>query len=108
MLACYHAKGGGQRTRFIGRERGYRGVGFGFGGISVCGMALNQAAWVQKSRLARVGFPFASVLRYKRGFGAGPTTDPSDNCPHIANRKRMLRREQYARDNILLCEVQHP
>ncbi|HNB80362.1 MAG TPA: aminotransferase class III-fold pyridoxal phosphate-dependent enzyme, partial [Rhodocyclaceae bacterium] len=34
-LAWHRARGEGQRTRFIGRERGYHGVGFG--GISVGG-----------------------------------------------------------------------
>src|SRR5690606_12859543 len=32
-LACQHVRGEGSRTRLIGRERGYHGVGFG--GISV-------------------------------------------------------------------------
>ncbi|MBM4197693.1 MAG: aspartate aminotransferase family protein [Gammaproteobacteria bacterium] len=37
----YHRlRGEGQRTRFIGRERGYHGVGFG--GISVGGMVANR------------------------------------------------------------------
>ncbi len=36
-LAYHRARGEGQRTRFIGRERGYHGVGFG--GMSVGGIA---------------------------------------------------------------------
>lgn len=39
-LAYHHAKGEGSRTRLIGRERGYHGVGFG--GISVGGMVNNR------------------------------------------------------------------
>ncbi|WP_206958425.1 aspartate aminotransferase family protein [Trinickia acidisoli] len=39
-LAYHRARGEAQRTRFIGRERGYHGVGFG--GISVGGIAPNR------------------------------------------------------------------
>ena len=39
-LAYHRARGEGTRTRFIGRERGYHGVGFG--GISVGGMTANR------------------------------------------------------------------
>jgi beta-alanine--pyruvate transaminase len=39
-LAYHRARGEGARTRLIGRERGYHGVGFG--GISVGGMANNR------------------------------------------------------------------
>jgi beta-alanine--pyruvate transaminase len=42
-LAYHSARGQGQRTRFIGRERGYHGVGFG--GISVGGIAGNRKAF---------------------------------------------------------------
>ena len=42
-LAYHRARGEGQRTRFIGRERGYHGVGFG--GISVGGIATNRKAF---------------------------------------------------------------
>ena len=41
MAIAYHrARGEGQRTRFIGREKGYHGVGFG--GISVGGLPNNR------------------------------------------------------------------
>jgi len=41
MAIAYHrARGDGQRTRLIGRERGYHGVNFG--GISVGGMVANR------------------------------------------------------------------
>ena len=39
-LAYHRVRGEGQRFRFIGRERGYHGVGFG--GISVGGMVANR------------------------------------------------------------------
>jgi beta-alanine--pyruvate transaminase len=39
-LAYHRLRGDGARTRFIGRERGYHGVGFG--GISVGGMSANR------------------------------------------------------------------
>ncbi|GAB3627531.1 omega amino acid--pyruvate aminotransferase [Pandoraea terrae] len=42
-LAYHRARGEGQRTRFIGRERGYHGVGFG--GISVGGISPNRKAY---------------------------------------------------------------
>src|SRR5256885_9151518 len=45
-LAYWMAKGQGQRTRFIGRERGYHGVGFG-------GMAARRLANTSKAFGAR-------------------------------------------------------
>lgn len=42
-LAYHRARGEGQRTRLIGRERAYHGVGFG--GISVGGMTPNRKAF---------------------------------------------------------------
>ncbi len=39
-IAWHRVRGEGQRVRFIGRERGYHGVGFG--GISVGGIASNR------------------------------------------------------------------
>ncbi len=39
-IAYHRAQGAGQRTRFIGREKGYHGVGFG--GMSVGGMLNNR------------------------------------------------------------------
>lgn len=44
-LAYQRAIGQGTRTRFIGRERGYHGVGFG--GLSVGGIANNRRSFVQ-------------------------------------------------------------
>jgi beta-alanine--pyruvate transaminase len=42
-LAYHHARGDGSRTRLIGREKGYHGVGFG--GISVGGLVNNRKAF---------------------------------------------------------------
>jgi len=42
-LAYHRVRGEGQRTRLIGRERGYHGVGFG--GISVGGIGNNRKQW---------------------------------------------------------------
>ena len=42
-LAYWQARGEGRRTRIVGRERGYHGVGFG--GISVGGIAANRKAF---------------------------------------------------------------
>ena len=42
-LAYHRARGQGQRTVFIGRERGYHGVGFG--GMSVGGIPANRKAF---------------------------------------------------------------
>ena len=43
-LAYHRARGEGHRTRLIGREKGYHGVGFG--GISVGGLPNNRKAFV--------------------------------------------------------------
>ena len=42
-IAYHRARGEGQRTRLIGRERGYHGVGFG--GITVGGISANRKAY---------------------------------------------------------------
>jgi beta-alanine--pyruvate transaminase len=42
-LAFHRARGEASRTRLIGRERGYHGVGFG--GISVGGIVANRRVW---------------------------------------------------------------
>jgi beta-alanine--pyruvate transaminase len=42
-VAFHRVRGEGTRTRLIGRERAYHGVGFG--GISVGGMSPNRRAW---------------------------------------------------------------
>ena len=54
-LAYHRARGEGQRTRLIGREKGYHGVGFG--GISVGGLVNNKRAFGP-------GLPNVSHLRH--------------------------------------------
>lgn len=44
-LAVQRARGQSSRYRLIGRERGYHGVGVGFGGISVGGLVANRRAF---------------------------------------------------------------
>jgi beta-alanine--pyruvate transaminase len=61
-LAYHRARGEGQRFRFVGRERGYHGVGFG--GISVGGMVANRKTFGP-------GLPGVDHLRH--------THDPSRN-----------------------------
>ena len=46
-LAYHRARGEPTRTRFIGRERGYHGVGFG--GISVGGIEVNRRAFAAQA-----------------------------------------------------------
>ncbi|HEV7873921.1 MAG TPA: aminotransferase class III-fold pyridoxal phosphate-dependent enzyme, partial [Enterovirga sp.] len=58
-LAYWNVSGQGQRTRLIGRERGYHGVGFG--GISVGGMVANRKTF-------------------------GPLLAGTDHLPHTYNR----------------------
>lgn len=62
-LAYHRARGEGQRIRFIGRERGYHGVGFG--GISVGGMVANRKTFGP-------GLPAVDHLRH--------THDPARNA----------------------------
>ena len=79
-LAYHRARGEGHRTVFIGRERGYHGVGFG--GMSVGGIPGNRKAF-STSMLARVDhMPFihdTAVLgtpaAYIHGELPAPTTD---------------------------------
>jgi len=54
-LAYHRARGQGQRTRFVGRERAYHGVNFG--GISIGGMVRNRDSF-------GVGLPGIAHLRH--------------------------------------------
>jgi beta-alanine--pyruvate transaminase len=66
-LAYHRARGEGSRTRFIGRERGYHGVGFG--GISVGGMVANRKMF--GNMLAGVDHLSATYNRAKQAFSVG-------------------------------------
>ena len=67
-LAYHRANGQGTRTRLIGRERGYHGVGFG--GISVGGM-VNNRKWFGAAADRRRS-PAAHHNLAKNAFSQGP------------------------------------
>lgn len=66
-LAYWQARGEGQRVRFIGRERGYHGVGFG--GMSVGGLVNNRRAF--GAGLPGVDHLPTTYVREKQAFSAG-------------------------------------
>jgi beta-alanine--pyruvate transaminase len=66
-LAYHRARGEGSRTRLIGRERGYHGVGFG--GISVGGMVANRKMF--GNMLAGVDHLSTTYNRSKQAFTKG-------------------------------------
>ena len=66
-MAYWNVKGQGQRTRLIGRERGYHGVGFG--GISVGGIVNNRKFF--GSLLAGVDHMPATYNREHQAFSRG-------------------------------------
>ena len=73
-LAYHRARGEGQRTRLIGRERGYHGVNFG--GISVGGIAGNRKSsarcWAASTTCAT-----RTTWSRTRSRAACPSTAPS-------------------------------
>ncbi|MEW5964227.1 MAG: aspartate aminotransferase family protein [Pseudomonadota bacterium] len=66
-LSYHRARGEASRTRLIGRERGYHGVGFG--GISVGGMVANRRAY--GTMLAGVDHLPTTYDRARQAFTAG-------------------------------------
>jgi len=66
-LAYHRQRGEASRTRFIGRERGYHGVGFG--GISVGGMVANRKMF--GNMLAGVDHLPTTYNRAKQAFSVG-------------------------------------
>ena len=66
-LSYHRRRGEGQRTRFIGRERGYHGVGFG--GISVGGMPANRKAY--GAMLGGVDHLATTYNRERQAFSVG-------------------------------------
>jgi beta-alanine--pyruvate transaminase len=66
-LAYWKTKGQGGKTRFIGRERGYHGVGFG--GISVGGMVANRKQF--GNMIAGVDHLSATYSREHQQFSKG-------------------------------------
>ncbi len=65
-LAYHRARGQGQRTRLIGREKGYHGVGFG--GISVGGLVNNRKTFVLLPGADHIGHTHDPV---RNGFTRG-------------------------------------
>jgi beta-alanine--pyruvate transaminase len=72
-LAYHRARGEGQRTRFIGRERGYHGVGFG--GMSVGGIGNNRRTF---------GPMLPSVDHLRHTHGVAGNTFAKGQPPHGA------------------------
>jgi beta-alanine--pyruvate transaminase len=66
-IAYHRVRGEGQRTRLIGRERGYHGVGFG--GISVGGISVNRRLF--GSLLPGVDHLPHTYDRARQGFSRG-------------------------------------
>src|SRR5450631_349833 len=66
-LAYHHVRGEGSRTRLIGRERGYHGVGFG--GISIGGIVTNRKFF--GTLLAGVDHLPATYNREQQAFSIG-------------------------------------
>jgi beta-alanine--pyruvate transaminase len=66
-IAYWHTQGQGQRSRLIGRERGYHGVGFG--GISVGGIVSNRKVF--GSMLAGVDHLPHTYNRSEQAFSRG-------------------------------------
>ncbi|HEY2179676.1 MAG TPA: aspartate aminotransferase family protein [Caulobacteraceae bacterium] len=75
-LAYQRAIGQGTRTRFIGRERGYHGVGFG--GISVGGMVANR-------RTFGALLPGVDHMRHTHGAGPPFTRGQSETGAELAD-----------------------
>jgi beta-alanine--pyruvate transaminase len=75
-LAYQRAAGQGTRTRFIGRERGYHGVGFG--GISVGGMVANR-------RTFGAQLPGVDHLRHTHGASAPFTRGQGETGADLAD-----------------------
>ena len=75
-LAYQRAVGQGTRTRFIGRERGYHGVGFG--GISVGGMVANR-------RTFGALLPGVDHMRHTHGSSAPFTRGQGDTGTELAD-----------------------
>ena len=83
-LAYHRHRGEGSRTRFIGRERGYHGVGFG--GISVGGMVANRKMF--GNMLAGVDHLPSTYNRAKQAFSKGEPewgTETLDELIRIIN-----------------------
>ena len=80
-LAYHRANGESSRTKFIGREKGYHGVGFG--GISVGGLGNNKKQFA--SLLPGVDHLPFFYDRDKQGFSKGEPTTGADAADALEN-----------------------
>jgi beta-alanine--pyruvate transaminase len=83
-LGYHKAKGEGARTRFIGRERGYHGIGFG--GISVGGIVANRKQF--GNMLTGVDHLPATYDRAKQAYSRGEPdwgAHLADELTHLIN-----------------------
>jgi beta-alanine--pyruvate transaminase len=64
-LAYHRARGEGSRTRLIGREKGYHGVGFG--GISVGGLPNNRRAFALLPGVDHIRHTYDPAAHFTRG-----------------------------------------
>ena len=78
-LAYHRARGEGQRTRFIGRERAYHGAGFG--GMSVGGLMNNRRAF--GSMLPAVDHLPHTVDIARNGFSKGLPEHGAELADHL-------------------------
>jgi beta-alanine--pyruvate transaminase len=95
-LAYHKARGEGRRTRLIGRERGYHGIGFG--GISVGGIVANRKQFgnmLTASITCQHLRPLQAGLQQGRaGVGRAPgrRADPSRSTARCLHHRRRHRR----------------
>jgi adenosylmethionine-8-amino-7-oxononanoate aminotransferase len=82
-LAYHRAKGKGSRTRLIGRERGYHGVGFG--GISVGGIVNNR-------KMFGTMLPASTTCRHTHDLPATPSPRASRSTARTRRRRGAHRR----------------
>ena len=79
-IAYHRARGAGQRTRFIGREKGYHGVGFG--GTSVGGMVNNRksspARCCRASTICRIRSTLGDTTPSRAACRSGACTSPTN------------------------------
>ena len=80
-IAYHRARGEGQRTRLIGREKGYHGVGFG--GISVGGLLNNRKFFGTDA--ARRGSPAPHPGHRPQCVLQGPAANTASNWPKTWN-----------------------
>ncbi len=86
-LAYHKARGEGARTRFIGRERGYHGIGFG--GISVGGMVATASRFGNMRRASTTCPPLRPLQAglHEGRAGVGHAPGRGSRAPHRPARR---------------------